>query len=92
MVAITNESMKIVFYIMNSYSKMIFQIESQRDGNTIAQGVTLGKIASLIQALKGRDSFNVSLYLCRPFRAFFTFPILPRVAPWAIILRSVGAW
>lgn len=76
---------------MNSCLKIILQIESQRDGYIIAQGATLGSSDSNVQALKGRNRLTIISNLSRPFRAVFISPTLPRVTPWAIPSRSVGA-
>ncbi len=55
----------------------------------IAQGETLGINPKTSQALKGRP--KILAYLERPFRASRPLNVKPRVSPWAILGRPVGA-
>ncbi len=55
----------------------------------IAQGETLGKNKEVRQALKGRPKTPARLE--RPFRACRPWDAKPRVSPWAIVGRPVGA-
>ncbi len=45
----------------------------------------------IIPALKVRNIFIQALFVLRPFRADFDRIDLPRVRPWAIVFRPVGA-
>ncbi len=58
--------------------KMIFRIESQRDGQTLAPDAIWGMSRKIAQAPAGRQSQPFNASICRPAGAGDSLRVLPR--------------
>jgi hypothetical protein len=58
--------------------KMMFRIESQRDGQTLAPDAIRGTSKEMIQAPAGRQNHSFKTIICRPAVAGNSFDALPR--------------